>query len=131
MKINYKKILNSRSAVLLLVGAASWQSITPALAVDACDRQPLGVKIRDNSRIYTATTHPSGVVDNANARQNIADTANGLKAKTSCYGNATCSSTYLDPRLLDCMDRLENVYGYSYSVSELSGASHSVGSKHY
>ncbi len=102
-----------------------------AFALDACDRQELAEKIRDNSRIYLSPTHPSGVVDSANARQTIVDTANGQQAKRSAYGNAPGGTTWLDPRMLNAMDRLEQVYGYSYSVSETCGGSHSVGSLHY
>src|SRR5262245_15098651 len=113
---------------LALTGLLATQT---ARAVDACDRQELAEKIRDNSRIYLATTHPSGVVDNANARQTIVDTANGGQAKRSAYGTAPGGTVWLDPRMLDCMDRLEQVYGYSYSVSETCGGSHSAGSYHY
>src|SRR5688572_4346208 len=116
---------------VLFAGAILLQFAQTASAVSAADRQCLAVDIRDNNRIYLSTTHPSGVVDNANARQNIVDTANGQQAKRSSYGTAPGGTTWLDPRLLDCMSRLEVVYGYSYSVSELAGASHSAGSYHY
>ncbi|MDQ6631935.1 MAG: hypothetical protein M3Y82_09285 [Verrucomicrobiota bacterium] len=71
------------------------------------------------------------MVDNANARQTIVDTANGGQAQRSAYGTAPGGTTWLDPRLLDAMDRLANVYGYTYRVSETSGGSHSSGSYHY
>src|SRR5687767_9276746 len=112
-----------------LAGLVAFQQT--ARAVDACDRQELGEKIRDNSRIYLSTTHPSGVVDGADPRNNMIATANGQQAKRSSYGTAPGGSVWLDPRMLNCMDRLEQVYGYSYSVSSIAGASHSAGSYHY
>lgn len=103
-----------------------------ARAVDACDRQELAEKIRDNSRIYLATSHSSGISSaNSTARQNIIDTANGGRAHTSYYSDVGDTLVWLHPRLLDCMDRLEQVYGYSYSVSEIAGGDHSSGSYHY
>lgn len=119
------------SAFLFLAGVACLPYADHGSAATAADRQCLAVAIRDNSRIYLSTTHPSGVVDNANARRNIVDTANGNKAQRSSYGTAPGGSVWLDPRMLDCMNKLESVYGYSYSVSELAGASHSAGSYHY
>jgi hypothetical protein len=116
-------IITASTACLALINSADAQT--------AANRQCLAVDIRDNNRIYLSTTHPSGVVDNANARQNVLDTANGGQAKRSSYGTAPGGSTWLDPRLLSCMSRLEEVYGYSYSVSEIAGASHSSGSYHY
>ncbi len=126
-----KRHFSKASLLILASGCLSLQFSSTAHAVDACDRQELAEKIRDNSRIYLSTTHPSGVVDSANSRQNIIDTANGGMAKRSSYGTAPGGSVWLDPRMLDCMDKLEQVYGYSYSVSEIAGASHSSGSYHY
>ncbi|MGI8966979.1 MAG: peptidoglycan-binding domain-containing protein, partial [Limisphaerales bacterium] len=120
-----------RAAIGFATSFLMLQQATPVRAADACDRQELAEKIRDNSRIYLATTHTSGVIDSANARQTIVDTANGNQAKRSAYGTAPGGSVWLDPRMLDCMDKLEGVYGYSYSVSETSGGSHSSGSYHY
>ncbi len=110
--------------VLLLVPAGQ-----VALAVDARDRQNLAIQIRDNSRITLNTSHPSGVQDAAYARLNIIDTANGGQAMRSNYGTAPGGSTWLDPRLLDCMVQL--AVTYTYGVTEIAGADHSVGSRHY
>src|SRR4051794_31360081 len=106
---------NTLGARVLLFGASllALHFAAPLHALDACDRQELAEKIRDNSRIYLATTHPSGVVDSANARQNILDTANGNQARRSNYGTAPGGTVWLDPRLLNCMDRLAEVYGYT------------------
>ncbi len=116
---------------VFLVGVICLQFTQAGIAVDASDRRCLASDIRDNDRIYLANTHSSGVVDSANARQNIADTANGNQAKRSAYGTAPGGSVWLDPRMLDCMDKLEGLYGFSYSVSEISGGSHTSGSYHY
>jgi len=119
-------------AVLLAAGCLNLHLASTARAVNACDRQELAEKIRDNTRIYLSTSHPSGISDSAStARQNIVDTANGKQAKTSYYSDVGTTSVWLDPRLLNCMDRLEQVYGYSYSVSEIAGGDHSSTSHHY
>jgi hypothetical protein len=131
MKIHFEGLCRGRLLLLVGTGWLSLFSTASVLALSPCDRQDLAIRIRDNSRITLNTYHPSGVVDNANARQNIIDTANGGQAHNSCYGNAPCGTTWLDPRMLDCMDQLANVYGYSYGVTELAGGSHTVGSWHY
>ncbi len=118
-------------ALLLSAGIFSLHFATSVRAANACDREDLAEKIRDSSSIHLDTTHTSGVVDNANARQTIVDTANGNQAKRSAYGTAPGGSVWLDPRMLDCMDKLVGTYGYTYYVSETSGGSHSAGSYHY
>ncbi len=89
----------------------------------------LASRIRDNGRIALDTVHVSGVRDNANARQNIVDTANGLKAARSCYGTAPCGYVTLDPRMLQGMLTLSETY--TLRISEIAGGSHSSGSLHY
>ena len=116
---------------LILLGATCLLCAESASAATAANRQCLAVSIRDSSKIHLDTTHSSGVSDNANARRTIVDTANGNQAQRSSYGTAPGGTTWLDPRTLDCMDKLVSTYGYSYSVSETSGGSHSSGSYHY
>ena len=108
---------------------AAWVFTAPPAAGDACYRQNLAIQIRDNSRITLNMSHPSGVNDNAFARLNIIDTANGGMAQCSCYLTAPCRPTWLDPRMLNCMIQL--AVTYTYGVTELAGADHSVGSYHY
>jgi hypothetical protein len=91
---------------------ATFHFAMPALAADACDRQNLAIQIRDNSRITLNMGHPSGVQDAAYARLNIIDTANGGQAMRSNYGTAPGGSTWLDPRMLDCMVQLAVTYTY-------------------
>ena len=123
---------NAKTSICLALSVLSLLPFTTSVsAATAANRQCLAVSIRDSSRIYLATTHSSGVFDSANARQTILDTAKGLQAKRSSYGTAPGGSVWLDPRMLDCMNRLVDVYGYSYAVSETSGGSHSSGSYHY
>jgi hypothetical protein len=122
-------------------GLSGWNKIAPAfttlsgpLSVTACDRQTLAIQILDNSAIYLPTTHlVSGVVDNANPHQNIVDTANGGQAMRSSYtdsdGTAPGGSTWLDPRLLECMIQLAGTY--TYGVTEIAGGAHTSGSFHY
>jgi len=73
--------------------------------------------------------HVSGVRDNANARQNIVDTANGLQAARSNYQGAPGGRVSLDPRMLAALRQI-GAEG-SLRVSEIAGGSHSTGSRHY
>lgn len=89
----------------------------------------LAQRILGNSAITLATTHSSGNVDNANARQNMVDTAAGLPARRSSYDNAPGGTTPLRPSLLGGLLALAE--HFSFSISELAGGSHSPNSRHY
>jgi hypothetical protein len=92
-------------------------------------RERMATTILNTANITLATAHVSGVNDNATAQQNVTDTAHGRPAARSSYGNAPGGTTPLDIRLLGSMLKLADTY--SFSVSELAGGSHSVGSRHY
>ena len=95
----------------------------------SADLPALANAILSNSDIKLATIHVSGVVDQANARQNIVDTAAGGQAKRSSYGNAPGGTVALDARMLRGL--LALAQEYSFSVSEIAGGSHSSNSRHY
>jgi len=76
-----------------------------------------------------ATVHPSGVKDNANAKQNMVDTAAGKPASRSCYGTAPCGTINLKVTMLQAM--LQITRAATVRVSEIAGASHTRGSLHY
>ncbi|WP_433719009.1 hypothetical protein ACQP2Y_31655 [Actinoplanes sp. CA-051413] len=82
-----------------------------------------------NRNITLQTVHVSGVADNAHARQNIVDTANGLQAARSNYGGAPGGRVSLDPRMLTALRQI-GAEG-ALRVSEIAGGSHSTGSRHY
>jgi len=82
-----------------------------------------------NSAVVLQTVHVSGVSDDANARQNIVDTANGLQAARSSYGGAPGGRVSLDPRMLAALRQIGAEGGLR--VSEVAGGSHSAGSRHY
>ncbi len=111
------------------VGATTWQELTGGGATSGGTRAQLGATIRDSSRIGLATSHPSGVLDNATPRQNIVDTANGGAASRSSYGNAPGGTVFLDTRMLNGMITLSS--SWSYYVTSIAGASHSATSRHY
>ena len=95
-------------------------------------RADLARQILGNSRISLATTHLSGVNDNATARQNIKDTTDPntrYLAARSSYGTAPGGRVALDERMLRGTLALANTY--TFRVSEIAGASHSSGSSHY
>jgi hypothetical protein len=91
--------------------------------------QALATEIRDSARITLATTHVSGVSDNANARQNIVDTADGREAARSNYENAPGGTVALQVSLLQMI--VDIAQAHTISISELAGGSHSTNSRHY
>jgi len=93
------------------------------------DAASLATTILNSPRIKLATVHSSGVADQANARQNIADTAGGGRARRSSYGTAPGGTVMLDTRLLSGMVALAQQY--SFAVAEICGGSHNSNSRHY
>ena len=89
----------------------------------------LAGSVLTNPNITLASTHVSGVADNANALQNLQDTANGLQASRSQYGNAPGGVVSIDENTLQGL--LDLAALNSFRVSEVAGGSHSSGSAHY
>jgi chitosanase len=89
----------------------------------------LAATILNNPRITLAPVHPSGVVDQANPRQNMVDMAAGGPAHRSSYGTAPGGTVMLDRRLLNGMIALAQQY--TFSVAEICGGSHNSNSRHY
>ena len=85
--------------------------------------------ILNNPNIVLATVHVSGVQDNAYAKQNIIDTANGLNASRSSYGTAPGGTVTLNATMLSALRQIGAEGGLK--VSEIAGGSHTSGSKHY
>ena len=98
-------------------------------AVATADPASLAATILNSPNIELATVHSFGVADQANARQNIADTAAGARARRSSYGNAPGGTVMLSPKLLGAMVKLSEEY--SFSVAEICGGSHNPTSRHY
>ena len=95
----------------------------------APDAASLAREVLANPGITPASIHTSGVVDNANARQNLQDTEKGLQAARSSYGGAPGGVTPLDTRMLTGLRELGRTY--TFSISELAGGAHSRNSRHY
>ena len=128
MKIEIKATM----AFVLVTGSLLLPLATAASAVSAADRKALGIAVRDESRISLMDYHCCDPADyDSTAYVNILDTAEGGKALTSPYSHVGRTHVWLDPRLLDVMNRLAKTYGYSYGVSEIAGGLHSSGSYHY
>lgn len=100
-----------------------------AVVLESVSSVLLAERLAVHPSIAWATVHPSGVVDNANARANIDDAALGKPSERSNYGNAPGGSVMLSIRLLTGLTVLAR--HYTFSVSELAGGSHSAGSDHY
>lgn len=96
---------------------------------DASSPVDLAKKILQHSNIILATMHVSGAVDNANAHQNIKDTADGLLASLSNYDNAPGGTIQLQSPVLNLM--LSLAESYKIAISEIVGGSHSSNSRHY
>ena len=73
--------------------------------------------------------HPSGVKDSAFAYDNIVDTYFGNPAQRSRYQNAPGGSVVLDAKMLKAI--LQLAEKYTFTISEIAGASHSRTSNHY
>jgi hypothetical protein len=90
-------------------------------------------RIISNARITPATVHQSTVVDNANARQNLIDAANGLLAKRSSYTDEGITGpggeTALTISLFNGIEYL--AARFEIDISEIAGGVHSPTSSHY
>jgi peptidoglycan hydrolase-like protein with peptidoglycan-binding domain len=84
-----------------------------------------------NAGTITLWNQTFGRFDNADPLSNIRDAAAGRPAKTSCYGNAPCTTVFLTSNLLNGMNNLIASRGYRYFVTAIAGANHSVGSLHF
>ena len=72
-----------------------------------------------------------GRFDGADPLSNITAAATGRLAKTSCYGNAPCTSVRLSNGLLNGMAGLRERYGFNYFVPAIAGADHGASSYHF
>ncbi|MHB1485002.1 MAG: hypothetical protein ACYCYI_10095 [Saccharofermentanales bacterium] len=89
----------------------------------------LAEAILSDKNIDLATIHVSGVKDHASAYNNIYSTSQGYPADRSRYGTAPGGYIDLNPKMLKLILLLADKY--NYKISEISGGSHSSGSKHY
>lgn len=110
--------------VLAIMGVSAAVAAAP-------EEQELAGQILNSSDITLAPYHESGEEDNATARQNIRDTAAGRPASRSAYDNGPGGTVRLSPDMLRGMLQLANNHGYSFTVSEIAGGSHSPRSRHY
>lgn len=85
--------------------------------------------IQTNPNITLAKIHVSNEKDNANTAANMQDIVEGEKPKCSDYGNAPGGDTEINPKVLAALEALSR--SYQFRISEMTGASHSVGSQHY
>ncbi|MFP2896397.1 peptidoglycan-binding domain-containing protein [Corallococcus sp. 4LFB] len=84
-----------------------------------------------NASTITLWDQTFGRFDGADPLNNIKDAAAGRASKTSCYGNAPCTTVFLTSNLLNGMNSLITSRNYRYFVTAISGADHSVGSLHF
>lgn len=84
-----------------------------------------------NAGTITLWNQTFGRFDGADPLSNIKDAAAGRASKTSCYGNAPCTSVFLTGNLLNGMRNLTANRGYRYFVTAIAGADHSPTSLHF
>ena len=89
----------------------------------------LASRILDTAAITLATVHASGKLDDATARQNIIDMAQGRPAHRSSYNTAPGGTVFLSAALLQGMVELAKTF--RFNVSEFCGGEHSAHSLHY
>lgn len=94
------------------------------------ERMRLAQALLRTSRVDTLNYHVSGNRDEATARANLIQTARGVRAKRSYYGNGPGGTTRLDLRMLRALYILASE-GYRFRITELAGGSHSSRSRHY
>lgn len=84
-----------------------------------------------NAGTITLWDQTFGRFDGADPLNNIKDAAAGRASKTSCYGNAPCTTVFLTGNLLNGMNNLISSRNYRYFVTAIAGADHSPGSLHF
>jgi hypothetical protein len=84
------------------------------------DASRAAARILANTKVTLATTHQKGVVDQASAKQNLTDVANGYNAHTSNYGTALGTITPLNQKLLNGIELFAK--NYTFAISEIAGA---------
>eukprot|EP01096_Ripella_sp_DP13-Kostka_P015651 TRINITY_DN7415_c0_g1_i2.p1 TRINITY_DN7415_c0_g1~~TRINITY_DN7415_c0_g1_i2.p1 ORF type:complete len:379 (+),score=114.12 TRINITY_DN7415_c0_g1_i2:125-1138(+) len=131
-----------------IVGPASWTALFstesgsgsppgPSPGGASGTRAELAQAILDSPSIILATVHVdqsstarnSDYYSESTAKPVVQATANGEQARTSCYKNAPCRAVDLSLSMMRGMLAVADVY--KISVSEITGGSHSVNSKHY
>ena len=99
-------------------------TLTSSTTVGGTTAQQFAQQISNNgSNIILASLHSSGISDNANAKQNIVDTAAGRQASRSNYQGAPGGTVALNAKMLSALMTIGNQY--RIEVSEIAGGSHS------
>ncbi len=115
-----------------VVGLYTWHALIAEATYCAGSGGDAGTILASHqSRTLTLWDETFGRFDGADPLSNIRDAAAGRAAKTSCYGNAPCTTVTLSPRLLAGMAQLRTRYGYRFFVTSIAGATHSSNSLHY
>ena len=96
----------------------------------AAERMALAQLLLRHHGVRLLDYHVSGVRDDASAKRNLTQSAEGRPAKLSYYGNAPGGAVKLDLRMLRALLILA-YEGYEFRITELAGGSHSSTSRHY
>ncbi len=131
------KLFTRRTLLPLLVGVVLVPSMLNASGGAAVhqhgvseERTALAHLLLQHDGVRLLDFHVSGVRDEATAKKNLNQAAEGRPAKRSYYGNAPGGITQLDLRMLRALVILA-YEGYEFRITELAGGSHSCNSRHY
>lgn len=122
------RILRALAAMLVFLPAASWADL--GASENGSERRSLGQGLLAHRGVSFLDFHISRNRDEATAKHNIVQTAQGRAAKRSYYGTGPGGSVYLDVKMLRALMILANE-GYTFRITELAGGSHSSRSRHY
>lgn len=132
MKRNWSLILTLGMglAMAVVVSCAGNRSEDRSFRRSRTSSEALAQALLSNPKAQFANYHVSGRRDRATALDNIQQTAAGLPAARSAYGNAPGGTVRLSPQMLYAMKSLTD-QGYSFHVTAIAGSSHSRRSRHY
>ena len=115
-----------------VVGLYTWNALIANASYCAGSGSAAGrLLAAHNAGLVTFWDQTFGRHDGADPLSNLRDAAAGRAARTSCYGNAPCTSVQLSSTMLTAIDRMRTQYGFSFFVTAIAGANHATNSYHY
>lgn len=119
-----------------IVGRFTWNALVARRSFCSGGGNPSGTAAQrvlayHEQQKLTLWNQTFGRFDGADPLSNIRAAAAGQAAKTSCYGNAPCTTVRLSNGLLNGMAGLRETYGYNYFVTAIAGADHGPTSYHF
>lgn len=114
------------------IGNVAYRDIFVMVTATMLSRTQLATRLMYSGAVEFRTYHDEGTDvrgRDASARANIVDAAAGRAAFRSTYGTAPGGQVWLSILMLEGLVRLTQEY--DFRVTEITGGSHSAGSRHY